>query len=308
MIRASSRVGSFVDARLPRSVGMLQSLYDSWLERMRSRSQPGNFRGAIVFIVVAIAAVVAIAIAYELTNDRLEMIVAAAASVSLKTATLVGKPMALGLTALRCRTIWCGAHRLAIRIAGSVSPSARRRLPTRTGGSDLITGIFEIAILFAASTFLLAILAPFISLYDGLAVMMMVVTGFAIVIWRSGRTLYALMRESSGSLVARHLHSRESSTSPALDGRDPTDVGPLVWVSVPDRGRALGMSLGDLNLHAVTGATVVAIVRDGRGVALPGGGEILRAGDTLALAGSTDALAAARDLILAHSAPQSAIQ
>ena len=68
------------------------------------------------------------------------------------------------------------------------------------------------------------------------------------------------------------------------------------------------MSLGDLNLHAATGATVVAIVRDGRGVALPGGGEILRAGDTLALAGSTDALAAARDLISAHSATRSAIQ
>jgi CPA2 family monovalent cation:H+ antiporter-2 len=306
MIRASSRVGSFVDARLPRSVGMLQSLYDSWLERMRSRSQPTNLRGAIVFIVVAIAAVVAIAIAYELTNDRVEMIVSAAAGVSLKTATIVVKAMALVLTALPCVAIWRGAHRLALRIAESISPASARPAATSDAngvGSDLITGIFEIAILFAAATFLLAILAPFISLYDGLAVMAIVVTGLAIVIWRSGRTLYALMRESSGSLVARHLRSRESSTSPALDGPDPMDVGPLVWVSVPECGRALGMSLDDLDLHAVTGATVVAIVRDGRGVALPGGGEILRAGDTLALAGSTDALAAARDLILAHSAP-----
>ena len=311
MIRASSRVGSFVDARLPHSVGMLQSLYDSWHERMRARSQPSNFRGTTVFIVVAIAAVVAIAIAYELTNDRLEMIVSAAAGVSLKTATIIVKAMALGLTAVPGVAIWRGAHRLAVRIAESISPeSARPDAPSNANdsGADLITGIFEIAILFAASTFLLAILAPFMSLYDGLAVMTIVVTGLAVVIWRSGRTLYALMQASSGALVARHLHAQKLSTSRALDGPDPMEVGPLAWVSVPDRGRALGMSLGDLNLHAETGATVVAIVRDGRGVELPGAGEILRAGDTLALAGSTDAIAAARDLISAHSAMQSAIQ
>jgi len=69
MIRASGRVGSFIDARLPHSVGMLQSIYDSWLERMRARSHPRNRLGAIVFIVVAIAGVVAIAIVYEVTND-----------------------------------------------------------------------------------------------------------------------------------------------------------------------------------------------------------------------------------------------
>ena len=73
MIRASGPVGSFIDARLPRSVGMLQSIYDSWLERMRARPNPRNLRGVIAFILVAIAGVVAIAIAYEVTNDRLEL-------------------------------------------------------------------------------------------------------------------------------------------------------------------------------------------------------------------------------------------
>ena len=104
------------------------------------------------------------------------------------------------------------------------------------------------------------------------------------------------------------MRSRELSPPGALDSPDSAGVGPLVWVRVPDDGGALGMSLGDLNLHAATGATVVAIARDGQGVALPSGKEILRAGDTLALAGSTDALAAARDLISAPTVVQSALQ
>ena len=59
------------------------------------------------------------------------------------------------------------------------------------------------------------------------------------------------------------------------------------------------MSLGDLNLHAVTGAMVMAIARDGRGIGLPGGDEILRLGDALALAGSSEAISAARELLFA---------
>ena len=305
MIRASGRVGSFIDARLPQSVGMLQSIYDSWIERMRARSHPRNLRGAVAFIGFAIAAVVAIAITYELIADRLETFVAAATGLSSDRATILVKAMALGLTAAPCVAIWRGAHRLALRIAASISQaSARPDEPADAdlAGPNLIAGIFEIAIVFGAATFLLAIVAPLMSLFDGLAVMMIVVTGLAIVIWRSAHHLYALMHATSGVLVERLMRSRELSPSSALETADSAGVGPLLWVRVPDRSGAFGMSLGDLNLHAVTGAMVVAIARDGRGVILPGGEEILRAGDTLALAGTTDAVAAARNLISAPAA------
>lgn len=86
------------------------------------------------------------------------------------------------------------------------------------------------------------------------------------------------------------------------------NVGPLIWVRVPDDGRASGMSLADLNLHAATGATVVAIAREGHDVTLPDSGEILHAGDALALAGSTDALSAASELISTPAAAQPASQ
>ena len=311
MIRASGPVGSFIDAHLPHSVGVLQSIYESWIERTRARPQASNVRGTVVFIVVGIGAVVAIAILYELTNHRLEMVVAAAVGVSLETATIIVKVMALGLTAVPCVAIWRGAHRLAICLAESITPASARHDRTtdaNVAGSNLIAGVFEIAIIFGAATLLLAIITPFMSLYDGVGLMMIVVAGLGIVIWRSANNLHAVMQAASGSLIARLKQSRELSPSGILESPDSAGVGSLIWVRVPDGAKAIGMSLSKLNLHAITGATVVAIARDGHGVALPGGEEVIRAGDTLALAGSTDAIATARNLISVPASAESAIQ
>src|SRR6185295_7512558 len=55
---------------------------------------------------------------------------------------------------------------------------------------------------------------------------------------------------------------------------------------------AIGQSLAQLDLRARTGATVLAIARDGSGLATPSPSEPLRAGDVLVLAGSADAIAA----------------
>jgi hypothetical protein len=153
------------------------------------------------------------------------------------------------------------------------------------------------------------------SLLDGVGVMLIAMSGLAIVIWRSARHLYALVREASVALVERMDSSRElppasSSTGDAAVGW--SGIGPVTRVRVSEESAAIGRSLSDLNLHALTGAMALAIARDGRAVILPGGSEVLREGDTIALAGPSGAVAAARELLAtpAHSAPaqQSVIQ
>lgn len=303
MIRASDRVGCFIDAHLPSSLGVLQSFYDSWIERTRARPHPPGYRSAITFIGVAMAAVVTIAIGYELLADRLHVIVATATGLSPVMATTLVKVAALALAVVPCIAIWRGAHHLAFRIAASISgapaqPAAAAEVDR--AGSNLLAGIFELAIVFGTVTVLLAIVAPFMSQLDGLAVMIVAVAGLAIVIWRSARHLHALVREASGSIVERLLSSREmAAVSAAEEAAAAAGIGPLVHVRIPDSSVAIGMSLGDLNLHAVTGAMVVAIVRGGQGVIVPGGAEVLRAGDTLVLAGPSDAVSAARNLLSA---------
>jgi CPA2 family monovalent cation:H+ antiporter-2 len=61
---------------------------------------------------------------------------------------------------------------------------------------------------------------------------------------------------------------------------------------------AVGKSLAELDLRAKTGASVLAITRDGGGTVNPSPYEPLRSGDVLALAGSDDALSAAREILL----------
>jgi CPA2 family monovalent cation:H+ antiporter-2 len=60
---------------------------------------------------------------------------------------------------------------------------------------------------------------------------------------------------------------------------------------------AVGQSLADLNLRGRSGATVLAISRDGESIAVPTAGERLQAGDVLALAGSHEAIDAAKEML-----------
>jgi len=88
-----------------------------------------------------------------------------------------------------------------------------------------------------------------------------------------------------------------SQGPPDLDRLLP-GLGAPVPVTLDPGCRAVGQTLATLNLRAATGATVLAIVRDGAGV-LATADEPLRAGDLLALAGTSDALSAAQQLLLA---------
>ena len=308
MIRASDRVGRFIDAQLPRSVGVLQTIYDSWAERMRARRHPHEYRGAIAFIVLAMGAVVAVAIVYTLFADHLEDLIAAAISCSPDTAEMLVGAGALALVAAPCMAIWLGAHRLALRIAYGISrKSASQATNAHPTGSYVLAGIFEIAIIFGAVTVLLAIIGPFMTVIDGLTVMIIALVALTIVIWRSARHLYAMVRQASIALVEQMDSLNESSPeSPSAAVTDSLGgIGPLTQVPILEGSSAIGRSLSDLNLHATTGAMVMAIARDGRSVILPGGPEVLAVGDTIVIAGPSGAIAAARALLMnpAHSEP-----
>lgn len=298
MIRASDRVGRFIDSHLPQSIGLLQAIYDSWTEQTRSAVQPRRYRGTIAFIMLAMSAVVAVAILFALFGDRIEPMVAVAIGGSLRTADMLVRTTAVVLAAVPCFAIWRGARRLALQIAAGI---LRAPVPGQAvdqpqqAEAKLLVGMFEIAIIFGAVTLLLAIIGPFLSLLDGLAVLLIALVGLGTAIWRSARHLYALVRD--GSLMAQ-IDSWHGDVQSAYS--------PVTTVMVAPGSRASGRSLGNLDLHGRTGAMVIAIARTGGGVVLPGASEILNAGDTVALAGSSDAVAAARDLIVAPAHEEAA--
>jgi CPA2 family monovalent cation:H+ antiporter-2 len=61
----------------------------------------------------------------------------------------------------------------------------------------------------------------------------------------------------------------------------------------------VGKTLAEIKLRGLTGATILAIERDGESVVVPAGNERLQAGDVLAVAGTRTSVEAARELLSA---------
>ena len=76
------------------------------------------------------------------------------------------------------------------------------------------------------------------------------------------------------------------------------------WVEVPEGGPLAGRKIGELNIRAETGASVVAVVRGDDVVANPGPTLALRGGDLLAVLGTPEQRAAFSDLLLVPHAPR----
>ena len=74
-------------------------------------------------------------------------------------------------------------------------------------------------------------------------------------------------------------------------------LGDPVSVRLSGESPAVRRTLAELNLRGLTGATVLAITREGEPVVIPTGHELLRNGDVLAVAGTQDAIAAALEIL-----------
>jgi CPA2 family monovalent cation:H+ antiporter-2 len=101
--------------------------------------------------------------------------------------------------------------------------------------------------------------------------------------------------------IVDRLASSESRES-APDVFEPLAGLDYQPVPVSPGSPADGVTLAQLNLRCLTGATVVAIRRGESSTPLPTGHEVLRAGDVLALSGSEDAVHRARQLLDAGEA------
>ena len=83
---------------------------------------------------------------------------------------------------------------------------------------------------------------------------------------------------------------------------EPSATTGLTSFTLPDDASAVGRSLSQLNLRTLTGASVVAMARDGVAT-IVSPSEILRAGDVLELSGTTETAALALNLLINGVAP-----
>lgn len=133
-----------------------------------------------------------------------------------------------------------------------------------------------------------------------LLALLLVVLGFGF--WRSATNLQGHVKAGAEMIV--EVLGKQARGASGPDDRALAQVGQLlpglgepVPFRVDARSVAAGKTLAELDLRGLTGATVLAIIRDERGTIVPTAREELRAGDVLALAGTHTAVEAAKSLL-----------
>lgn len=295
MIRSSEPIARVVARRMPSSIATFVSFYESWLGRLRGRESTAwtRVRRSVFVTLVDVAAVIAIVIGGSVVGDDVAHWVGLEGRIAK--AVVIGVVLALtapfGLSLVR-RVV-----QIAGQLASVVIPEGQGvdlgRAPRRA-----LTLMFELALAAAIAVPMVAFVQPFVGrsgvLAGGVVIVLITITYRSIVDFdkhvRAGSELILELLQQPPAPEQPHQPLEQIEN--VLPG-----FGGLVSVSLEPTSPAVGKSLAELNLRALTGATVLAIHRDHGGFATPQPHEPLRAGDVLALAGSDEAIAAARQAI-----------
>ena len=299
LIRISGPAASALDRVLPDRLKTLATLYSSWLEKMRSTSKVpvGTKRRILRILIIDIIIVTGIVAAFSFYRGALEDVVIRILPVDKK----IADPLVVMLLCIASApfliSIVRAARSLGANLAADVLPESSK-LDLAEAPRKTMTLVIEFVIVLTAGAILLAATLPFLPRFSGIFILAIFLAVFGWIVWREATDLEAHVR--AGAQVIIEALSR--GTQPHETTADEMEkvlpgLGNISSVELHASNHAVGKSLGDLDIHGLTGALVVGIVRSGRPMVVPGGKEVLRAGDVLALLGSEEAVESAKKLL-----------
>ncbi len=312
LIRASGPVANFVDRKMPRPLQTFVTLYATWLEQLRteprSTARGARIRRLIRLLVVDAVLLIAIAVGSSLAlphlsgqlERRLDMDPRYARGVVLTAALILTLPLSAGIVRV--------ARRLGLTLASAALPEPSE------GSVDLgaaprraFVVTLQFAIVLLTGLPILMVTQPVLGGAYGAFLLGVLLLGLGISFWKGATDLHGHVQAGAQTMIEALLTQAHQSRSSELPSEPRssfeqiqklfTGLGSPVAVSLDEHSSAVGKSLAQLNLRGITGATVLAITRDGKGTVIPGAREVLRAGDRLALAGSQESINAAKDLL-----------
>jgi CPA2 family monovalent cation:H+ antiporter-2 len=304
LVRASEPLALYVDRRLPRPLQTFVTLYGSWIELLRGaprRSTPWTpVRRAARLVAVDAVLLAGIIIGTAVNRGRLLAVLAQqglderlAPWIVIGAAAACAAPFAVGMVR--------SSRRLGNALADLALPS---RSPGAVDPADAPRRAFvvvvQIAVVLMAGIPLVAVTQPFLPHYQGVILILTVLALLGWVFWRTATNLQGHMR-AGAEMMAEALGPRhrgaEAETLEQVQQMLP-GLGTLVPVRVAASSVAAGATLAELNLRGRTGATAVALSREGQqAIVLPTAETQLREGDLLALSGTHDAIAQAQRLL-----------
>ena len=305
LIRRSELIAAWVDRRLPHPVQTFSTLYGSWVEELhssrRAESPWRKIRTGLVWLALdalAIAGVVALGaslrgpIAHFLADVGLSPALAGWAVSGLEAAAVV--PFLFGLVRV--------TGRMSRQLALLAVPLPERGVDNGRSPRRALSASLQIAIVLFTGVPLVLATQPFLPGLAGAAFLATVLVVLGIAFWRSANDLMGHMQAGAELVVAtlaKESH-HETGAFPVVRRMLP-GLGDFEPVHVAPGSEADGKTLGQLNLRGRTGASVIAILREGARIANPTAEDRLEAGDFVALTGSHDAIAAARPSLEGHA-------
>ena len=302
-VRASTRVVRAIDHALPRRLQDLLSLYESWFEELTTSMRPATL--SVVRRIALVLAVDGLALSALLLGATLGMAPLRALarahlglaapldrySVIALAVVLAAVPLVSFLRATRA----LGAH-VAEVVFGPRPVSVRGR-PRR-----VLEVAVQLLVLLAVGVPCVVLVTPFTGPWS-LAGFAVAVAAIASLLWQTAGRVAPQVRSSAAHLVDL-LAAQTSEDAPAHED-SPGMLGMASVSAVPlDAGaHAIDKTLTELDLRALTSATVVAIRSADAEHRLPTGREVLRQGDVLAVTGSSRAIELARALLLRGELP-----
>ena len=305
-IRASDRFASWVDSRLPGSMQTFISFYESWIARLRKAPPTDSLwrrvRRPLVMLIADTVAVAAVAIGAVAEHQRIADEIVDAFGLDPQIALAIVIVVAVGIAALFAVGIARGAVRMAWLLAAVIIPGGRpepgeTKLDLGHAPRRALVLTLELAIVLTLGLPLAAIVQPLVP--GGGAIVLGAIALVALATRRSLTDFERHVRAGSALIVEVLARQGADKAPPRLDEVEALLPGfdGLTPIVIASDAPAIGKTLAELDLRAKTGASVLAITRDGGGMANPSPSEPLRAGDVLAVSGSAEAIAAARALL-----------
>lgn len=277
----------FVDHRLPHRLQNLIVFYESWFVRLRARAGADSvLRRAVRAVALDGLALIALVAAwYVFARPKADQVAAvfdgpgwSGHLAILAGVAVVAIPFGLGLV----RNTRLVSDLLAAGVArGGTGPAAEAtRALVRTTAVVLVT--------LAVGVPAAAILRPILHVPVVFVALLACLGVATVALWRRAGVVDEEV--ASGAARVTELLGKQRGQTPAHSPGPPPKPTPgpalpdLEAVALDANSPAAGRSLGDLDLRATTGASVLAIYRSS-GLIMPTATDPLQAGDVLTLAG-----------------------
>ncbi|MDZ4818901.1 MAG: cation:proton antiporter [Planctomycetota bacterium] len=311
LIRLAEPAANFVDRKLPRPLQTFVALYGSWVEQLRSGpaggSERSGIRRAIRWMALDAVIVATIIIGASVNKDYLGSWIESNFGLS---STLTKFAIVL-LAVVISAPFWIGMIRVArflgLEMSNRVFPVANPdKLDSANASRRLFVVALQLAIVILVGTPLMAITQPFIPPLQGAVVLVLLLSLLTVSFWRRATNLQGHARAAAIVLAEALAQSTKDGRATAYN--ESTEqisammmgFGATKRVIIPMGSEVAGKTLAEINLRGLTGATILAILRNGETLTVPAGQDVLQGGDVLALAGSSEATSLAESLLLGH--------